>query len=225
MSFDAERAGFVRFRTRCGKNPRILNELSEAVTEVYEKYGTSIPENRFITGGAIEFIVGAALRSGGVKVHHKGASGAETDLLFDSGTGGYSVKSILRGSSTNLVNTRGAGATVARWRMATLFLLSGGTGVVYSDPALPWWTTNALKFVRAEADAIRIKRSGVEEFARAEPSYAVPCSFPRKSGSGSVRIASADVAGSVLVSYSTLFKEFPALNPGDEMRLGRRRSR
>lgn len=225
MPFDAERAGFALFRAQCAKKPKIITELSQAVNEIYDRYGTRIMENRFVTGGAIEFIMGAALRAGGVEVHHKGASGAENDLLFDDESGGYSVKSILRGSGTNLVNTRGAGATVERWRMATLFLLSGGTGVVYADPAQPWWVANGSRFVRATSDAITIKKSGVEEFAAAEPSNAVACSFPSESVSKSVRIASADVAGSVLVSYPTLFKEFPALNPGDEMRAGRRRKR
>lgn len=221
MPFEAERKGFSRFRAEVTKKPIILRELVKAVSDVYEKYGTSIRENRFITGGAIEFIVGSALRAAGVDVHHKGASSAGNDLVFDSGEGGYSVKAILLGSSTRLINTLGAAANIDYWKTATLFLISGGAGIVYADPALPWWVANKAEFLRAQGDALSIKKRGVAEFAAAQSAYAIACSFPNKPGTGAVQIASADVAGNVLYRYPTLFKEFPALRPGEEMKQGK----
>lgn len=221
MGFDAERAGFRAFRDSVAQRPGALRELEASVAEVFRTYDTVVRENRFIVGGVIEFLLGCALRAAGVPVQHKGASTTDIDLRLDGAEGGFSVKAILRGRATNLVNVRGGSAGPDRWRSATLFLISGGLGIVYADPALPWWVAHRDRALRATSDALEVTRRAVEEFAGSEPEWRIPCEFPASTSRGdpgAIRIASADVAATVLVNYPSLHAEFPGLRPGEETR-------
>lgn len=221
-----ERAGFEQFRRRLldERYRPILDELVESVAHVFWTYDTALRENRFVVGGVIEIILGAALRAAGVMVHHKGGLDSDIDLLFDDDpSAGYSVKTMLKGGEgTRLVNVMGdARPSVDRWQAATLFVLSGGTGIVYADPWLPWWQAHLRECIRVKTDALQVSRACVRRFAAEHPEWVLPCQFPSGRERGSrpypARTASADIAATVLMHRPRLFPHLPGLRVGEEI--------
>lgn len=225
-TFEKERTGFRQFRRHVlqDKNRDILTHMQQAIEEVFWTYDTALRENRFIVGGVIEIIVGTALRASGVSVRHKGTLESDVDLLFDDDEqAGYSIKAMLKsGQGTRLVNVMGSEPpSPDRWQVATLFLLSGGLGIIYADPLLPWWQRNINRCLRPTTDALQVSRECVERFATVHPEWVLPCSLPsgreRPTRSHPARTASADVATTILVHHPILFSYLPGLRIGEEI--------
>jgi len=208
--FEAERAGFETFR---GNFPTVREDFARAIRALHQRYDTAIRENRFIVGGATEIVLGAAMRACGVPVRHRGTQTVALDLLFDDGGGGYSVKSMLRSSSTRLVNVLGRQPSEGGWQVATLFLLP--SGIVYADPELPWWKVNKSRVIRVRSDALEIRRRDIQQFAEAHSEWFIPVSLEvtrRQEERSHVRSASYDLALAVLKDLGgVLFQHLPPL--------------
>lgn len=220
MAFETERDAFKTFAENIAKKPQVLAQFEQAIEQIFWTYDTSIRENRFTVGGVIEYVMGAALRACGVPVHHKGIVDSDIDLLLDESERGFSIKAILKGAGTRLVNTMGAQATEDRWRTATIFIIYGA-GIVYVDPELDWWVEHRRRCIGASGDAITVKKRCVLDFAESHPEWVVPCRLPnendRESRSHPARTHAADIAAQVLIHYPELLKEFANLRPGEEL--------
>lgn len=217
--FEVERRWFSVFRTEMMRCPHIRQEMEGAVVEVFQEYNTAIRENRFVVGGVIEYIVGAAMRACGVPVRHRGAVAHDADLMFEDMERGYSIKSLLKSTSTRLVNVLGERPSLDRWRMGTVFLLSGGVGIAYADPALPWWERNRERCVQVRSDALELRKQSIEEFVAEHPEWGLPCHFPASTTgrrTRPARTASGDLAAQVLMHRPILFEQLPKLKPWDE---------
>lgn len=221
MNFDRERAAFLEFGRQIAGRPAVREQMEQAIEDVYWTYDTTIWENRFIVGGTIEFILGSVLRACGIPVKHRGATKIDLDLVFEDGDGGFSVKAILKGTGTRLVNVMGVEPTPERWRSATLFMIPG-LGIVYADPAIDWWVAHRDQCIRPTKDALQVSAKCVGAFASSDPKWVVECRLPRESDRPSrahpARTASADVAAQVLMHYSDLFSVFAGLKPWEEAR-------
>jgi len=214
--FELERRWFEVFRNGMMKSPDIQQEMEDAIAKVFEYYDTAIRENRFVVGGVIEYIVGSAMRACEVPVRHVGAVVHDLDLMFEDTECGYSIKSILKSTSTRLVNVLGERPSLDRWRTATIFLLSGGVGIVYADPALPWWQRNLERCVQVRSDALELRKQYIEEFAAEHPEWVIPCSLPSSETGPRIkpaRTVSEDLAAQVLMNYPKLFEQLPKLKP------------
>jgi len=211
LPYDLERDRFSQFRNEIARQPDVKTAMEQAIQEIFGRYDTRVRENRFVVGGVIEHIVGAAIRACHVPVRHRGLTTIDVDLVFEDVQGGYSVKSIFRATATRLVNVlSGEAPTRDRWRAATLFLVGGG--IVYADPDLQWWRVNMDRCIRPRTDALEVRRDCVEEFAQRNPQWAIACNFPAgRGGSVGRSIASADVAAQILRSYPVLFSHLPEL--------------
>ncbi|MCR4425018.1 MAG: hypothetical protein NUW23_02350 [Firmicutes bacterium] len=219
--FDLERREFLKFRDRLTSLPDVRDQMERAIEEVFWDYDTALRENRFVVGGAIEFIVGAALRACDVRVRHKGALKTDLDLILEENEkSGYSLKAVLKATNTRLINVMGAAPTLERWLTATIFLLSG-VGLVYADPAIDWWALRGRQHVKVADDALEVSRKSIEAYAKANPGWLAPCLLPgleeRKKRLRPARTASADVAAQVLYHYPALFREWPGLRPWEEI--------
>ncbi|MFZ8843467.1 hypothetical protein [Thermoflexus sp.] len=211
MTFNQERQGFHTLRTGFG---RIRSDFEKAVARLFAQFDTRIRENRFVVGGALEIILGAAFRACGVKVLHRGATEAFWDLILEGEEGGYSVKSMLKTSATRLINVLGRRPSVQDWQAATLFLIP--SGIVYADPALPWWQKNASRVIRVRSDALEISRSRIEEFAQGHPEWIIECSLPAHQARREERIpgrtVSSQLAAQILMEIGgSLFQHLPPL--------------
>ena len=198
--FRRERNDWRRFRQQMQTQRSLREDFVRAILAIHERYDTSIRENRFVTGGAIEIFGGAALRAAGIPVIHRGARSVRLDLFYeDDPERGFSVKSLLKSSTTRLVNVMGnTRPSPALWDHATLFLIPDG--VVYADPLLRWWRTHP-RAIRVQTDALQVSRSQIREFKDASPRWFLPLPLALPSGTADlrgVRTASASVAIDIL---------------------------
>lgn len=218
FEYEMERRWFTVFRDGMMKFSTVRREMEGAIEEVFHYYDTAIRENRFIVGGVIEYIVGAAMRACGAPVRHRGAIAHDADLMFDDAECGYSIKSLLKSTSTRLVNVLGASPSLDRWHIGTMFL-SSGVGVVYADPALPWWQHNLERCVQVRSDALELRKQYIDEFAHEHPEWVVPCQLPATDTQPRARPArtvSGDVAAQILMHRPVLFQQLPKLRPWEE---------
>ena len=130
--FSAERRYFQALRGNCP--PAALAEYRQAVSITVERYNTTVRENRFIVGGAVEIYTVALMRSAGIDAHGYGAQMDSSDLILPNGKA-LSVKSQFTKSRSKfkLINTQSN--YTPEWHTATLFIIAG-IGIVYGDPAM-----------------------------------------------------------------------------------------
>ena len=127
--FTSERRVFDRLKADCSSAAQ--GEYEEAIATLLERYNTTIYENRFVVGGAVEVLTYALLRSVGIDcmLYSDQASGGDILLPRDRK---LSIKGSFRGiASVKLLNKMGDGSR--EWDTATFFIVSG-TGIVFGAP-------------------------------------------------------------------------------------------
>lgn len=182
--FVAERAAFHHLKQAVESDAILKSDIETALEALLERFATTIYENRFVVGGALEVIMVAALRAAGIDAIDVGAQEARLDVHIPGG--GFSVKGHFSGSgSVRLINVLGD-STQASWSEATLFVLHG-VGIGYADPEL----LSNIGAVQRTRDAIVIRYSALRDFFRDNPEWLIPCHVPQ---------ATRDKADSELVS-------------------------
>ncbi len=78
MSYHQERRVFDRLRADLA--PQVKREYEAAFNTLIERYNTTIKENRFITGGALEVFTYALLRSVGIECNLYGSQATHGDI-------------------------------------------------------------------------------------------------------------------------------------------------
>lgn len=152
-SYAQERRAFDRLRSDCSDEAR--EEYEKAIATLLSTYNTTIYENRFIAGGAVEVFTYALLRSVGIDCHLYGAQSRSGDILLPNDRK-LSIKGTFTGGPTNvkLVNKQGGGHR--EWTTATLFVVSS-VGLVYGSPDMV-----AMEYVKDSEDAIELKKAGLQ---------------------------------------------------------------
>ena len=213
MAYTEERRAFAQFKNALETNAQLKAEYEAAIASVLEEYNTSIYENRFVTGGAVEMFTMWAMRAGGIEIAQVGAQLSGGDLQLPRG-GRVSVKGVFAappagnradGRSTNLINFRGTGGN-AIWVEATFFLIAG-RGLYYADPEVMQGKTHM------GGDAVSIKMKDVVEFGAAHPRYQYKAlEVPEKSAlAAQSKVASRAVAFETVMSrnLTELQRGFP----------------
>ena len=127
--YSQERRAFERLKSDC--SPECKLEFEASVGTLVERYNTTIYENRFIVGGAVEIFTYALLRSVGIACTLYADQSKGGDILMPNEKK-LSVKSSFTGiSNVKLLNQMGPGTR--NWDTAALFVISG-VGIVYGDP-------------------------------------------------------------------------------------------
>ena len=131
MNFETERNCFYHLKNNL--KPEARAEYEIAVEILNETYNTAIHENRFISGGVVEILTLALMRSTGIQVEAWGEKGARGDLKLDTGQL-ISVKSSFTGKGNiKLVNKMGS--DLPPWETATLFVLAN-IGMFTATPTM-----------------------------------------------------------------------------------------
>ena len=150
--YRAERRVFERLKADCPRKARQEYEL--AIQTLIERYNTTIYENRFIAGGAVEVFTCALLRSVGIDCTLYGDQAHAGDILLPKNRK-LSVKGSFRGvADIRLLNQMGGGTR--EWDTATLFVVSG-VGVAFGTPDMV--EADQLKDV---GDAKMLKKAGLQ---------------------------------------------------------------
>ncbi len=170
------RETFRQFKAGLEEDNDLRDEALAAFDLLLTERSTTFYENRFITGGAAEHIIAAAMRCVGLSdVRTVGFEDVRVDVTV--GGQGFSVKSVFTKDGTiALINVRGGGV---EWTTPTILLLSNGLsrGIGYVDPALlPPNVTNQTR------DQITLPRTPVNNLFREQPEYLLRCPVPMNRG-------------------------------------------
>lgn len=198
-----ERGVFAQFREELRNHSLVLEEFVAACRAVNTRYDTAIYENRFIVGGVVEQLVGAAMRASGARIENVAKTRRGIDLILPNSGVGFSVKSqFKRGPEIRLVNTMGSSGARARWDHATIFVIVG-LGIGYADPEI------ASDGLVARSDALALRIASLKELWMHHPEYLIECEIPSKPMAvGTSRVASDVVAQDVLIEFKTLLGNY-----------------
>lgn len=169
---------FLQFKAGLESNQDLRTELLDALELLLSERSTSFYENRFITGGAAEHIIAAAMRCVGLSdVRTVGFEDVRVDVTV--GGQGFSLKSVFTPNGTiALINSLGDSGNT-EWTSPTILMLCNGLsrGISYIDPAL--LPPNVTK---REGDRITLPRTPVNNLFRAHPEYWLRCDIPANRG-------------------------------------------
>ena len=161
MSYEDEMRAFAQLKS--GMSDAAADEFVAALEVLHSRFNTTIRENRFIVGGALELFMHALLLSSGVMVQPHGPVGTGGDFVLTQSGTELSLKSEFtpgRGGQIGLVNKQGGGDR--QWETATLFVFSE-VGILYCDPSMV-----PAGSVKDQGDQISISRRIVEAAAEEE---------------------------------------------------------
>ena len=169
-TYNAERRVFERLKSDCSDEAK--QEYEIAFKTLLERYNTTIYENRFVVGGAVEVFTYALLCSVGIGCTLYADQSKSGDILLPNNKI-LSVKGTFTGgaSDVKLMNKLGQGDR--RWTAATLFVVSE-VGIVYGTPNM----VNP-EHIKAVSDGLVLKRQAVTELL-SNPSNVFPMNLPRK---------------------------------------------
>lgn len=201
--FQAERAAFEQFKRAVENDPVLKQDIETALRELLGRFSTSIYENRFVVGGALEVIMVAALRAAGIDAADVGAEEERIDIRIPGG--GFSVKGHFRGSGNiRLINVLGESSQTI-WSEATLFVLHG-VGIGYADPDLLSHRTA----VHRTGDAITVRYSELLAFLAQNPNWLIPCEVPQSlQNESQSELVSRALARQILEHTQKLSKTLP----------------
>ncbi|MXW63302.1 MAG: hypothetical protein F4Y00_06700 [Bacteroidetes bacterium SB0662_bin_6] len=150
-TYETQRLLFKQLKRDC--SDLSVREYEQAVSVLVQRYNTTIHENRFVVGGAVEFLTYAFLRSAGIECTHRET---EHGLILPDGNK-ISVNGVFQGGAQNvtLMNKRGTGER--SWLIPRLFVVSG-VGIVYGDQYMV-----KSVYIHDAGDSIELKKSGLEE--------------------------------------------------------------
>ncbi len=200
-----EQRVFARLCSDCSAEAK--TEYEQALAILAQRYNTTIYENRFVVGGAVEVFTYALLKSVGIDCTLYGDQANAGDILLPRDKK-LSVKSrFTRSGSIILLNKRGQG--VRTWNTATLFVLSG-VGIVFGAPDM----VDAVH-VRDTGDAQELSQKGLAALMEDEGNV-LPMEIAQKQPTemtGFSHKASTALARQILFENraSTLLRAFPPI--------------
>ena len=172
MPYEAERRAFAQLKA--GMRDEAETQFLTALETLHSRFNTTIRENRFIVGGALEVFMHALLLSSGVMVQPHGPVGTGGDFVLTQSGAALSLKSEFtpgHGGQIGLVNKQGGGGR--QWETATLFVFSE-VGILYCDPGMV-----PAGSVKDQGDQISISRRIVEAAAE-EKQFRIEMPIPIK---------------------------------------------
>ena len=159
MRFNSERRVFNRLQQDCSDEAK--QEYEEVLRILVERYNTTVYENRFVVGGAVEVFTCALLRSVGIDCTLYSDISKSGDILLPNDKK-LSLKATFKGGLTSirLLNKMGEGERI--WDTATLFVVAE-IGVIYGTPdmVLP-------EHIKDVTDAVELKRAGLKQLTENE---------------------------------------------------------
>ena len=188
--FKQEQRVFDRLKSDC--SPRAKQEYELAIRTLLERYNTTIYENRFVVGGAVEVFTCTLLRSVGIDCTLYGSQATAGDLLLPNDKK-LSVKASFRGvQAIKLLNQMGEGDRP--WTTATLFVISG-VGIVFGAPDMV-----DPEHVKSTGDGKSLTAKGIKSLIE-ESANVFPMAIAKKPPTevaGSSRRASTPLARQIL---------------------------
>jgi len=155
---------------------KIVGEFLKSLEKLISEYPTSIWENRFAVGGALEIIFCAFLRCLGFNCKRLNN---EKRYDVEINECKFSIKSNFSGSGEiRLINTMG-GDSEAKWGEPTIVFM-GGKGIYYIDPCMGLKTKKKNDAITVNAG--EVKKNAEEVKSRAGEDYFIEIKIPKEEG-------------------------------------------
>lgn len=174
---------FDELRDGLARDPQVRSELENAFRLNVERVNPTDPGNRFIVGGAIEWLIAAAAWSLGVLTLPGGHSARGFDLLDlqDAARGLWSVKAQTGASAGQWRITNGLGGAGKGFVEPTVFVAPHLPGLVFVDPAQHLEVSSEAQ---AKNDAVILPARAVRIHAQRHPECVAPLVAPVNEGRG-----------------------------------------
>ena len=197
MPFTSERRTFEHLANACASDPSLEEAYTSALSDIHERYNTTIRENRFVVGGAVETFTLALLRACGISAQPAGEESVSIDIHL-AGNTGISIKSQFTSSRSafRLINTLGDSSS--EWQTATIFLVAG-IGIGYADPDLLPDSSYRL------SDAVMLPWAPLQTLWNDHPRWLHPMNIPFKS-------PTVETGRSLVASYAIAHEVLTRLN-------------
>lgn len=168
---------FDNFRDALHRDAGLRSELERALDLNVNRVNPSDPGGRFISGGAVEWILAATAYKAGVLSVPGGHSARGFDLrdLLAQARGLWSVKNQTAARATEYRLTNGLGGAGGGFLEPTVFLSPNLPGIVFVDPQVHAETSAMAK---AKPDAWVIPFRVIAAHAEARPECVASCSMP-----------------------------------------------
>ena len=170
MSYSQERRVFDGLKS--DTSPEAQQEYESVFNTLIERYNTTVYENRFIAGGAVEVFTYALLRSVGIEANLYGSQSRSGDILLPNNKL-LSIKGVFTGGPSNVKLMNKQGGVDRRWKTAILFIISE-VGVVYGTPDMV-----ESEHVFDSKDGLQLHKKGLKKIMEVS-SNIIPMSINRK---------------------------------------------
>ncbi|MCY4106382.1 MAG: hypothetical protein OXG02_06725 [Chloroflexi bacterium] len=154
-----ERRVFDRLRSDVSDEAKYQYEY--AIKDLLQRYNTTIHENRFIVGGAVEVFTYALLKSVGIDCTLYGDQSKHGDILLPNDRK-LSIKGSFVGGVTSIKLMNKLGGGLRAWTTATLFVISE-VGIVYGSPDMV-----EDKHIQDTRDGTMLTRAGLNALVNDE---------------------------------------------------------
>ncbi|WP_148058685.1 hypothetical protein [Agrococcus jenensis] len=174
---------FDRLRDGLARDTSVRSEVEAAMRLNIDRVNPSDPGNRFVVGGAVEWLIAAAAWALGVLTLPGGHSARGFDLmdLQDAARGLWSVKAQTSANKSAFRLTNGLGGSGKGFQEPTVFVSPHLPGLVFIDPALHDEPASA---VRVKPDAVELPFGAVSAHAQNHPECVAVLVAPRNEGRG-----------------------------------------
>jgi len=174
---------FDKLRTGLAADSSVRNELEAAMRLNVDRVNPSDPGNRFITGGAVEWLIAAAAWALGVLTIPAGHSARGFDLMDvqDAARGLWSVKQQSAKNKAAFRITNGLGGAGKGFVEPTVFVSPHLPGLVFIDPQVHRETAAR---VQEKSDAVVLPFAAVSDHANQFPACVAPLAAPINEGRG-----------------------------------------
>lgn len=174
---------FDKFRDALVSNKSIHRELERALDLNVHRVNPSDRAGRFISGGAVEWILAATAYKAGVLAipGGHGANGFDLRDLLEDARGLWSVKNSTTDKKSAYRLSNGLGGGGAGFVDATVFLSPHLPGIVFGDPDVH---TRLAAQQQEKGDAVVLPFAAVAGHAEAHPECVAKCDMPVNPGTG-----------------------------------------
>lgn len=174
---------FDRFRDGLLRDATVRGELESAFRVNVNRVDPSDRGNRFVVGGAVEWLIAAAAWSLGVLTIPGGHSANGFDLvdLQKAARGMWSVKAQTSANRGAFRLTNGLGGSGKGFVEPTVFVSPNLPGLVFIDPDVH---VEAAERVQVKSDAVVLPFRAVSDHAVGHPECVAPLSAPSNEGRG-----------------------------------------
>ena len=203
---------FSKLAKALKESPSLQKETEQAMGAILEKHNPSDRAERFVFGGAIEWVMAITCWIAGIRSlpGGHGQNGFDLMELKNGIQGMWSLKSSASSKVSGNVNLRNNQRTSSQQGKAqdlylhpTVFIGPYLPGITYFDPKLA--TGYASKFDYDE-DAVKFKVSLIADYAKNNPGMVIPFNFPSNPGLTSTEDPNWKIVANILTSgtYSEL---------------------